>query len=978
MIKLEYDGIDIKVKKSESYSNFEKFFNNKTGFNLTTLQSYWAFKSSIGLSFSVVSPTGTGKSLFGITWALFNSERSRLCYIVLPTTALVIQFSRKLMDMGAEDLIFFHSGLKKKEKEEVLNKIRNKSFKILLSTTSFLAKHYSDLSSIKFDFIFVDDVDALLKASKNVERVLTLLGYSNKEIQKLTPHQGSERGQLILSTATSKPGRKAGIFVKLMGFSIGQLKYTVREITDILIETEKSRYKEILKALISKLGYGGIIFAPSQKDAEKLEKILGGSFKAIYSGIDINEREKIIKDFKDKKIQGLIGVTGAYSLLSRGLDLPYNIAYSIFYGPPESITAYIQGSGRTSRLTPYGITKGLSIVIGEKESLDNFERVLLINDFDLKRIPAIESINWENIIRELWNSRNKNGYVFKEIIKPYLLIVESPTKARQISSFFGKPAYNVYNNQIFYETAVNDMVLIITASIGHIVDLHELIGFYGVKIFNNQKFIPVYGPIKRCSRDNQQFVGYEKCPICNQKPDSDTSERINNIVNFASAVKKVILCSDPDREGEKISFDIKNFCANYAETFRAEFHEVTKKALLKALASPGNINERLVDAQICRRIEDRWIGFTLSSILKLSFNEKNLSAGRAQSPVLNWIVKRTEEYFKRKKVLFIRIEDNIIELGENLRIKPGTVKAHIEKRDSLIEEKVPLPPFSTDSLLRELNRLLHLDVSESMKILQQLFESGLITYHRTDSTRVSDLGYNIARLWLNNDFLYRKWGNEDSAHECIRPTKPLSKNELIEEIKNKHIILQNDIKNIHFKVYDIIFRRFMASFCPKTKLLKNIYAIRLDNMEKTLERYVKAEGKAYEIYPWAFNILSPLPEGEVNAEVFFKKIPLSQPYTQAEIIHEMKRSGIGRPSTYATIIDRLFQRRYIINKGGKVFATEKGKRINSFLFENYRQFVSQQRTAQLEEKMDKIEHGLLSADKVLSELYNEIQKIMTY
>ncbi len=987
-IILRYDVSLPDPEESREWEEFVQFFEERVGSPLNSLQRYWGWKLFKGLSFSAVAPPGVGKSLFGMVYALFLAERGKRVYVVVPTTTLLRQFAHRFRELGAEDgdLLWFHSGMSKDEKERFWERLGKRRFRILLTTTSFLSRSFEHLTHLRFDFVFVDDVDALLKASRNVERVLRLLGFSEGEITSLTPNPRRRHGQLVVSTATAKPGRKAGMFVKLLGFGVGRLRYTVRRIRDLMVRVEDEAERlRALTTIVQRMGYGGLIFVPEQDKALELERALGGRFRALVSETDPEERERVIDDFLNHRIDGLIGVASAYGLLARGIDFPVNIAYAVFYRPPlvnlgpdkgnrriGDVSTYLQASGRTSRLTRSGITPGVSFLIGTESELGDFTATSLLYEL-LPEEVRLEEMDWDGLKEELWQARRERKEGFVEVIRPLLMVVESPTKARQLAMFFGKPAYNVIGGQIFYETAVNDRVLITTASIGHVVDLKERGGLFGVEREESGRFVPVYGAIKRCRRDRTQFVWGQACPHCGREDYDDATDRIRNIRDLARVLGEVLLCSDPDREGEKIAFDVGLFCRGVARISRGEFHEVTRKALLSAISSLRQINEHLVCAQVCRRVEDRWIGFSLSAILRRVFKEAHLSAGRTQSPVLHWIVDRTKRFFERQEVCYLEVEGRCIRLEEEIPSGEVDVEVRVVERGEA--EKAPPGPFSTDLLLREANHLLRLGVPETMRLLQDLFEGGFITYHRTDSQRISDYGYAIARAYLGEDFRYRVWDERPSAHECIRPTRPLDRSSLVQAIKEGTVISSVKLSPSHLRLYDLIFRRFMACLSPAVRVKWVRYRISFPGGSVDLEEILSAEGRAYELYPWVWRVVGPLPEGVLKANVFSRQEPLGYPFTQAEVIAEMKAKGIGRPSTYALTLERLFLRKYVVERRQRLFATTKGQRVDEFLFSNYESFVSEKRTAEMEERIDKVEEALVSPGEVLEDLYQEIGRL---
>ncbi len=1002
----------------------------------------------MGESFAAVAPTGIGKTSFGILMALFFAKKKRKIYMIFPTTLLVNQAIEKIEEYSSKlgidiclneecegiKIAFYHGNLKKSEKEKFFEILRNKSYDILITTTAFLPKNFKDINNV-FDFIFVDDVDAVLKASKNVDRILQLLGfYKTKE-----GWRGKARGVLMVSTATAKKGKKANLFRELLNFDVGSTTYAVRNIEDIVINSSKiSDLKRILKLM----GKGGIIYARKSDEAELIYEELKNEFKiGIVSSISKKDYEL----FEKGELDYLVGTAYFYGTLVRGLDLPEKIRFVVFYKAPvfririedidslstnmlkvlalifrdderlrkfipylnslsntqekelrgiikqliaegkqrkkdvvirekevifPDLRTYIQGSGRASRLFAGGITKGASFLLEDDEEILNaFVERAKYYDITFKDLSEVD---FDTLIKEIDETRmrfRKRGEA-KDIIKPTLFVVESPTKAKQIARFFGQPTLKIFKYDdrvaIAYEVPTTDRVLLITASLGHITDLITNKAFHGVEV--NKVFRPIYASIKKCRNCSYQFTEErENCPRCGSSEIDDSKSRIELLRRLAKQSGNVIIGTDPDAEGEKIAWDIKNLLIGCGEIRRAEFHEVTRKAIMNALENLREIDENLVKAQIVRRIEDRWIGFVLSQKLWEVFNNRNLSAGRAQTPVLGWIIRRAEENREKKKVAFIE------EL--NLSIENWD-KEEIEMEIGLIEEKIelrsPLPPYTTDTLLNDANSILRFSANETMKIAQELFENGIITYHRTDSTTVSDVGLRIAKEYLGDDFLGRKWEKE-GAHECIRPTRPLDRYDL-ERLIQEGVIATENLTWRHLALYDLIFRRFMASQCRNFEVKLRKYEIRYDGNRLEEERVVEAKGKAYELYKSVW-VKKPLPEGKYRFKVKIIRVPKAPLYTQSDIVSLMKQKGIGRPSTYATIIEKLFLRNYIIEKNRKLIPTEIGRRVFSYLSRNYGKFVSEERTRALEEKMDKIERGLADYTETLRELYNEIKEI---
>ena len=1008
-----------KVYEIPELEAFSQFFSSRVG-ELRALQKLWAKRVLSKESFAAVAPTGIGKSTFGIAMAAFLAKRDKKSYLIFPTTLLLEQAIEKLGYVDEEimkEAIYYH---KKVDREEFFERLLNEDFKILITTNQFLAKNFDKMTGITFDFIFVDDVDAILKASRNIDRILRLLGFYFDGKWK-----GKAKGVLMVSTATAKKGGKAGLFRQLLNFDIGSASLAIRNITDVYCNSCD------IEKILSKIKKGGIIYARSVEEAEKWHEKL----KDYRVGLVTSKSKKSFELFKEGKLNFLIGTAYYYGVLTRGIDLPKEIKYAIFVGAPVNkikideldnlspnmikflanllrddeeikkfipflqtierrkeyeqlkkaikkaierakprdfvirgneiifpdVRTYIQGSGRTSRLTAGGITKGASFLIEEdKEIAKAFIERASYFDIEFKNI---EEIDFATLEKEIEKSRKeKEGY--RDVIKPSLFIVESPTKAKQIARFFGKPSVR-YEDIVAYEVAGENRILLITASLGHLTDLITNKGFHGILV--DGAFIPIYASIKKCMECGYQFTEErENCPKCGSNLINDAKKRIEALRKLAYEVEEVIIATDPDAEGEKIAWDLKNMLP-FRDIKRAEFHEITRNAIRNAMKNLRNIDENLVKAQMVRRIEDRWIGFVLSQKLWKVFNEKNLSAGRAQTPVLGWILERAKEHRQKIKIGIVK------ELGLSLKnVDREEIELEIELEEERHEKKNPLPPYTTDTMLKDANAILKMDANETMKIAQTLFENGLITYHRTDSTRVSEAGLKIAREYLKENLITR-WRQGGGAHECIRPTRPWPRN-VVAKLIEEGVIFAEGIERKHLALYDLIFRRFMASMAPPYDVVIRVYRIRYNGMEEHDERIINASGISYELYKSVL-VKRELPIGKMKARVEIIDVPKVPLYTQSDLVSKMKENGIGRPSTYATIIEKLFARKYIMERNGKILPTERGERVFNYLNKNCREFVSEERTKLLYEKMDMVEKGKIDYYDVLKSIYNEIRKI---
>ncbi len=753
---------------------------------------------------------------------------------------------------------------------------------------------------------------------------------------------------------------------------------------------------------------------------------------------------------------------------------------------------YVQASGRTSRLYAGGITKGLSIVVVDDERV--FRGLVRRTQWmvDARWVP-LEELDLDSLIREIEEERRRvrellGGRVrVPDLVKTALLVVESPNKARTIARFFGQPSIRILPGGLrAYEVATGDYILTVAASGGHVYDLvveaerEDLPGaeeawvdeVFGVSLLDSggRDYVPVYTSIKRCLDCGYQFTEErDTCPICGSTRIRDSRVVVSDLRRLAWEVDVVLVGTDPDTEGEKIGWDLALLLGPYSRRLmRLEFHEVTRKAIQEALRAMRSFDQRLVDAQIVRRVEDRWIGFTLSPLLWCHFwpsyycarrvnprssdYEKcrraryfyNLSAGRVQTPTLGWIVERTRE--NRERVPAFRLQLPLD--GERVQIyfradqldepldpeearyrafqrlglprarrqgegEPVEVEVEVEVLEDEWTRVPPPPPYTTDAMIADANRYLRLGAPETMRLAQNLFEWGLITYHRTDSTRVSEKGIEVAAEWIRERFpdlageifRPRRWG-EGGAHEAIRPTRPIDAETLERLIEEGILEVAGVMTRAHLRLYDLIFRRFIASQMREAEVRRVKYRVRVPELGSiTLERIVEVGRPGDEaskgfalVWPY-LRPQPPLPTGRVYGLLSHAgdvgKVPL---YTQGDVIRLMKEKGIGRPSTYAKIVETLFRRKYVVRVGGdgdRVKATSRGEAVYDYLTVYLREapeeelpsvfrvealrrvpmLVSEERTRQLQEKMDMIEKGDASRREVLDEIYREIEDI---
>ncbi|RLJ71184.1 reverse gyrase [Hydrogenivirga caldilitoris] len=696
----------------------------------------------------------------------------------------------------------------------------------------------------------------------------------------------------------------------------------------------------------------------------------------------IKERVQEIKDFlegflTDREFLKKIEESEDISLVHRDGQL------FVVVGDANS---YIQASGRTSRFIAGGMTKGLSILFySDPKAFRSLKRRLaayfMQSDVEFK---SLEEIDLEKLIKEIDEDRGRARLILehkvaqkiKDLFKTTLVVVESPNKAKTIASFFGKPQMRLVKDTIAYEVPLGERLLVITASLGHVLDLVTDKGFFGV-LEDRDRFIPVYDTIKRCKPQGIQHTDYEYLKERCRGKIEDKLTIIEGLREVDYEVDEVFIATDPDAEGEKIAYDLflllRPFNVNLK---RAEFHEVTPRAFQEAVESPRDFNVNMVKAQIVRRVLDRWVGFTLSRVLWKVFNKNWFSAGRVQTPVLGWVIERYEKSREKKgEVIFevngqsfrAEIEDLTVARSVYEELELARVYTHSPEET----EKKPLPPYSTDTILEDASEKLHFSAQKTMKLLQNLFEAGLITYHRTDSTRVSEAGrYLVAKPYISEKFgeeyFYpRSWG-EGGAHECIRPTRPLEPSNLRFMITAGLIDLEEPEDAL--KLYKLIFKRFIASQMRPAR-------VRVEKLHVELPYYDWEEEVVTEVIEHGFDLMFPTFRVFEKKEPFdikpveFREVPKVPLFTQGTLIQEMKRRGLGRPSTYAHIVQTLLDRGYVKEERGRLIPTKMGIEVYNYLRKHYPDYTSEELTRRLEEAMDRIERGELDYLEVLREAH---------
>ena len=556
-----------------------------------------------------------------------------------------------------------------------------------------------------------------------------------------------------------------------------------------------------------------------------------------------------------------------------------------------------------------------------------------------------------------------------------LVIVESPAKAKTIEKYLGS-GYKV------------------TASMGHLRDLPK--SKMGVDIEHG--FEPQYIPVR------------------------DKKELINELKKEAKEAKTVYLATDPDREGEAISWHLKELLGlDDEKAKRVTFNEITKKVVTESIKNPRSIDQNLVDSQQARRILDRIVGYELSPLLWRKI-KKGLSAGRVQSVATRMVVDREEEieafqsqeywlldarlncgaedavftarfHGKGDKKQELRSKDEVDEVINAVQAQPFTVSG--VKRGE--KQKSPAPPFITSTLQQEASRRLSMTPRRTMSIAQQLYEGveisghgsiGLITYMRTDSLRLSEEALAAAK-----DFIIGHYGPEyypgsprhfktkagaQDAHEAIRPT----------DVNLTPELVRKDLTQEQYRLYRLIWGRFTACQMANAKY-DNVavevssagYTFRATYSEMKFKGFtaVYEEAKDEESSELA-NPLPSLSEGQTLAlEKLIPEQQFTQPparFTEATLIRAMEEKGIGRPSTYAPTISTITSHDYVIKEGKYLKPTPLGRVVTGLMKEHFADIVDLKFTNQMEEELDGIENGKAQWRDVLADFYGDFSKEM--
>ncbi|WP_054199657.1 type I DNA topoisomerase [Clostridium baratii] len=548
-----------------------------------------------------------------------------------------------------------------------------------------------------------------------------------------------------------------------------------------------------------------------------------------------------------------------------------------------------------------------------------------------------------------------------------LVIVESPAKAKTIGKYLGKN-------------------YIVEASMGHVRDLPK--SKLGVDIDNN--FEPKYITIR------------------------GKGELLKNLRKAAKKADKIYLATDPDREGEAISWHLANLLKiDENEDCRIVFNEITKSAVKSSIKNARKINQDLVDAQQARRILDRLVGYEISPILWKNV-KWGLSAGRVQSAALKLICEREEEIKKFIPEEYWTVDCYLKKGRKKFPIKLSTYKNKkielknedetnnvinaLDKDNFLIKEiksgskvKNPMAPFTTSTLQQEASKKLNFMTKKTMSVAQGLYEGvevkgygtvGLITYMRTDSVRISKEAQESAREFILNNYgneyvpeefrNYKGKKNIQDAHEAIRPTNI----EITPEIAKKNLTPEQ------YKLYTLIWKRFVSSQMASCILNTNsITILNGDYKFKASGSTIKFDG-FMKIYEYAISeedetSLPELSEGEVlSAASLEGKQHFTQPparYTEASFVKLLEEKGIGRPSTYVPTISTILSRDYVQREKKNLVPTELGFIVNNIICEYFKQIADVDFTASMERNLDHIEDGEIEWKKVVGEFFEPLK-----
>ena len=552
-----------------------------------------------------------------------------------------------------------------------------------------------------------------------------------------------------------------------------------------------------------------------------------------------------------------------------------------------------------------------------------------------------------------------------------LVIVESPAKVKTISKFLGKD-------------------YTIEASMGHLIDLPK--SSIGIDIDNDFdiRYITIRGK----------------------------GQLLNKLRNKAKSADEIYLATDPDREGETISWHLKNaFKLNDGKKiYRISFNEITKNAVTSAINKPREIDMNLVNSQQARRAIDRIVGYKISPILWEKVKSK-LSAGRVQSVALRLISEREDEinkfvpveywtlvaklktddditfdvnfYGKKGEKIELNNEKEVDEIIKNIANNKFKV---VEVKKSQREKKAPLP-FTTATMQQEAGKILNFSVSKTMSIAQKLYEgidlpkrgtTALITYLRTDSTRIADEAIEACKNYIEQNYgsqyvsdvkpVEKDKGNKiQDAHEAIRPTY----------IDLAPADVKDSLSRDEYKLYSLIWRRFIACRMKnaiydteKVTFDANSYIFTANSSKVSFQGFLTMYKSLEDENDKAIKIPNFNVDDELSLDSFDKEqhFTESKPhFTESSLVKLLEENGIGRPSTYAPTINTLLKRRYVIKEKKNLYITELGMSVNNIMVKAFSDIVDEKFTANMEKQLDEVENGNIEWKKVLRDFYPKLK-----
>ena len=555
----------------------------------------------------------------------------------------------------------------------------------------------------------------------------------------------------------------------------------------------------------------------------------------------------------------------------------------------------------------------------------------------------------------------------------YLVIVESPAKVKTIKKFLGKN----------YE---------VMASNGHVRDLPKSqLGFDPANDYE-PKYITIRGK----------------------------GELLAGLRKEAKKADRIYLATDPDREGEAISWHLTNALKlEGKDVKRITFNEITKTAVKNSLKNPRQIDMNLVDAQQARRMLDRMVGYKISPLLWAKV-KRGLSAGRVQSVALRIICDREEEieafipqeYYTLDVILdnldtkkqlvakFYGDKNGKLDIGDKAsldkimdELQSATYQVDNIKTGKR-EKKAPLP-FTTSTLQQEASKALNFSIQKTMRIAQQLYEGvdvkgvgtvGLITYLRTDSTRVSDEAKSAAISFISENY-GEDYLQEGAAKAKVNGTKVQDAHEAIRpsDITRIPSEIKDSLSRDQFRLYQLIWKRFVASQMSNAlyetvnvKIAAKDYRFTLSDSKRVFDGFMlvyTASDEEKEDKKLSAHAITEDTKLEFSA--FEEKQHFTQPaphFTEASLVHTLEELGIGRPSTYSPIISTLLKRRYITKEAKNIFVTELGEVVNSIMKESFPSIVDEHFTANMEGLLDQIEEGNVAWKSVISNFYPDLDE----